>query len=57
MDVVALGTGYTLILAPMTITATTQTGPRQLPGAMTLVLEKSQDGWKILNEHYSLKLQ
>jgi len=24
---------------------------------MTLVLEKSQDGWKILNEHYSLKLQ
>jgi ketosteroid isomerase-like protein len=57
MDVSALGAGYTLIVAPMTITATTQQGPRQLPGALTLVLEKTQDGWKILNEHYSLKLQ
>ena len=57
MDVVSLGTGYTLIVAPMTITATSQQGPRQVPGAMTLVLEKSPDGWKILNEHYSLKLQ
>jgi ketosteroid isomerase-like protein len=57
MDVVSLGVSYVLVVAPMTITANTQPQPRQLPGAMTLVLEKSQDGWKILNEHYSLKLQ
>lgn len=55
MDVVSLGTGYVLIVAPMTITLNAQQGQRQFPGAMTLVLEKSQDGWKILNEHYSLK--
>ena len=57
MDVVSLGTNYVLVVAPMTITVNAQPQPKQLPGAMTLVLEKSQDGWKILNEHYSLKLQ
>ena len=56
MDVVSVGPSYVLVVAPMTITANTQPQPRQLPGAMTLVLEKSQDGWKILNEHYSLRL-
>lgn len=57
MDVMSLGTGYVLIVAPMTITANTQKGPTQVGGALTFVLEKSQDGWRVLNEHYSLKLQ
>jgi ketosteroid isomerase-like protein len=46
-----------LVVASMTLTVNTQPQPRQLAGAMTLVLEKSQGVWKILNEHYSLKLQ
>src|SRR5689334_6839270 len=57
MDVVPLGTGYMLIVAPTTVTVSAQQGPVQIGGAMTLVLEKSRDGWKILNEHYSLKRQ
>ena len=57
MDVVPLGTGYMLVVAPTTVTVTAQQGPVQIGGAMTLVLEKSRDSWKILNEHYSLKRQ
>jgi ketosteroid isomerase-like protein len=57
MDVVSLGAGYVLVLSPTTLTVNTQRGVQQIGGAMTLVLEKSKDGWKILNEHYSLKPQ
>ena len=57
MDVVSLGTNYVLVVAPTTATVNTQQGVVQIPGAMTLVLEKGRDGWRILNEHYSSKRQ
>jgi ketosteroid isomerase-like protein len=44
-------------VTPTTVTVTSQQGQVQIVGAMTLVLEKARDGWKILNEHYSLKRQ
>ena len=57
MDVVPLGANYVLVVAPTTATVSTQRGVVQMPGAMTLVLEKGRDGWRILNEHYSSKRQ
>lgn len=57
MDVVSLGTSYVLVVAPTTLTVNTQRGPEQMVGALTLVLEKGKDGWKILNEHFSSKRQ
>ena len=57
MDVVSLGQSYVLVVAPTPLTLNTQRGPAQIGGAFTLVLEKGQDGWKILNEHYSTKRQ
>jgi uncharacterized protein (TIGR02246 family) len=57
MDVVPLGATHMLVVAPTTVTLATQQGQRQVSGAMTLVLEKGSDGWKILNEHYSSNLQ
>jgi hypothetical protein len=55
MDVVSLGVNYVLVIAPTTATVNTKQGVVQIPGAMTLVLEKGRDGWRILNEHYSSK--
>ena len=55
MDVVPLGVNYVLVIAPTTATVNTKQGVVQIPGAMTLVLEKGRDGWRILNEHYSSK--
>lgn len=57
MDAVPLGTGYVLVAAPTAVTVSTQQGPAQIVGAMTVVLEKGKDGWKVLNEHYSSKRQ
>ncbi|MFL5614827.1 MAG: YybH family protein [Gemmatimonadaceae bacterium] len=57
MDVVPLGTSYVLVVAPTTVTMSTQQGPTQVAGAFTLVLEKGREGWKVLNEHYSSKRQ
>ena len=57
MDVVPLGANYVLVVAPTTATVNTQQGVAQIPGALTLVLEKGRDGWRILNEHYSSKRQ
>jgi ketosteroid isomerase-like protein len=55
-DVTMLGSSYALVLAPTAITARNQQGQVvQIKGAMTLVLQKGPEGWKILNEHYSSK--
>jgi len=55
--VASLGTSFVLVVAPTTLAVSTQLGRRQVIGAMTLVLEKGADGWKIVNEHYGWKHQ
>jgi uncharacterized protein (TIGR02246 family) len=53
IDVTPLGSANALVVAPATITFTMRGQSMQLPGAMTLVLEKEAGGWKVLHEHYS----
>ena len=55
IDVMALGNAHAVAVAAVTFTTTTERGSEQEQGAMTLVLEKSPKGWKILHEHYSSK--
>ena len=56
MDVTLLGNSHALVVAPTVITAATPQGDAQLRGAMTLVLVRQPQGWRILNEHFSIKL-
>jgi uncharacterized protein (TIGR02246 family) len=53
IDVLPLGGANALVIAPVTITVTTDEGSSGESGATTLVLEKSAKGWKIIHEHYS----
>lgn len=53
IEVTPMGTDHALAVAPMTMDYRTECGPAQLPGSMTLALERTPDGWKILHEHYS----
>lgn len=55
MDVTALGANHSLIVAPITINIATDQGTVQTRGAMTLVLERIQGEWRIINEHYSTR--
>jgi beta-aspartyl-peptidase (threonine type) len=57
IDVLPLGAANAVATAPVTITTTTDQGSNEAEGAMTLVLEKSPKGWKILHEHYSSQPQ
>lgn len=56
IDVTLMGTDHALAVAPMTMDYRTECGPAQLPGSMTLALERTPEGWKILHEHYSTGL-
>ena len=53
IDVISIGTTRAIAVFPFVMTVTTQQGPVQLPGATTLVLEKSTQGWKIIHDHTS----
>ena len=53
IDVVPLGRTHALVIAPTTISFTTDQGASNTSGATTYVLEKSSKGWKILHEHMS----
>ena len=53
IDVLPLGPVNALVTAPVTITTTTDQASSEESGALTLVLEKSAKGWKIIHEHYS----
>jgi uncharacterized protein (TIGR02246 family) len=54
VDVSFLGTGYALAVAPYTITLLTEEGAKvNVRGALTLILEKTSGGWKIMHEHSS----
>ena len=53
MDVIILGATRAIVVFPFVTTITTEQGPVQQHGAMTLVLEKSPQGWKIIHDHTS----
>ena len=51
-----LGALYALVTAPTAITVNSQQGLVQLKGAVTLVVQKSPSGWRIIHEHYSTQV-
>lgn len=53
MDVVPLEGTHAIVTAPITITTPGDRGLSEEAGAMTLVLERTSMGWKIVHEHYS----
>lgn len=58
MDVTMLGSTYALVVAPTSVAARNQQGQVvEVKGAVTIVLEKGRDGWKILTEHDSSRRQ
>ena len=57
LEVSLLGTGYALVVAPTTVTVKEPDGLVQLKGAMTMVLQRTPDGWRLINEHFSTKEQ
>jgi uncharacterized protein (TIGR02246 family) len=57
LEVTLLGSYYALVVAPTTVTVKEPEGLMQLRGAMTMVLQRTPDGWRLLNEHFSTKEQ
>jgi ketosteroid isomerase-like protein len=55
VEVTPLGHNYVLAVAPLTVETVGQEDDVQLPAAMTLVLEKADNTWKVLHEHWSCK--
>ncbi len=53
IDITPLGVGFVLAVAPMTTTIQTDKGAVQIRGALTLVLHKTTEGWKIIHDHTS----
>ena len=56
IDVLPLGANHAVAIAPHTITLATDAGQVQVAGAVTFVLEKSANGWKLVHEHASHKV-
>ena len=57
LEVTLLGANYALVVAPTTVTVKEPEGLVQLKGAMSMVLQKTPDGWRLINEHWSTKEQ
>jgi uncharacterized protein (TIGR02246 family) len=57
LEVSLLGTQHALVVAPTTVTVKEPDGLVQLKGAMTMVLQRTPDGWRLINEHFSTKEQ
>jgi uncharacterized protein (TIGR02246 family) len=57
IEVSMLGTGHALVVAPTTVTVKEPDGLVQLKGALTMVLQRTPDGWRLINEHFSTKEQ
>jgi ketosteroid isomerase-like protein len=53
IDVLPLGPVNALVTAPVTTTTTVDQVSTEESGALTLLLEKTAKGWKIIHEHYS----
>jgi uncharacterized protein (TIGR02246 family) len=57
IEVSLLGTQHAFVVAPTTVTVKEPDGLVQLKGAMTMVLQRTPDGWRLINEHFSTKEQ
>jgi uncharacterized protein (TIGR02246 family) len=57
LEVTLLGTTHALVVAPTTVTVKEPDGLVTLKGAMSMVLQRTGDGWRLLNEHFSTKEQ
>jgi uncharacterized protein (TIGR02246 family) len=57
LEVSLLGTNYAFVVAPTTVTVKEPDGLVQLKGAMSMVLQRTPDGWRLINEHFSTKEQ
>ena len=53
IDVTPLGTGFVLAVAPTTVNVQTDKGAVLLHRALTLVLQRTAEGWKIIHDHTS----
>ena len=53
VDVVPLGSDFALALAPYTLSATTAQGEYRERGALTLILQHADSGWRVIHEHGS----
>ncbi len=53
VDVDPLGPGYALVVAEATYTFGTPQGSLRVRGVLTLVLEKVENGWKVIHDHSS----
>ncbi len=53
IDVVPLGQTRAIAVVPFAMTVQSQQGRVQIRAAMTLVLEKGSQGWKIIHDHTS----
>ena len=52
-DVRRLGDSAMLVVAPVTISAQTDTGPARIHGALTLVAANEGGAWRIVHDHFS----
>jgi uncharacterized protein (TIGR02246 family) len=53
VEVTPLTPDLALAVVPYVLTVNTQQGPQQLRGAMTLVVRKTAQGWRIIHDHTS----
>jgi uncharacterized protein (TIGR02246 family) len=53
VEVMTLSPTMAIAVFPFSATVNTQQGPRQVRGAMTLVLQKMPAGWRIIHDHTS----
>jgi len=53
VEVMSLGPTRALALLPFVATVNTDRGTIQLRGAMSLIVEKTPEGWKIIHDHTS----
>lgn len=52
-DILSLGSNHALVVAPFTLTVAAQQGAILRRGALTLVFERADSGWRVLHEHSS----
>jgi ketosteroid isomerase-like protein len=55
IDVTPLPPQHALAVAPATVTVNTMAGRLQFLGALSMVLRKTPEGWKILHDHASVQ--
>jgi uncharacterized protein (TIGR02246 family) len=53
VDVVILSADMAIAVLPFAASVNTTQGPMQLRGAMTLILQKTAEGWRIIHDHTS----